>query len=183
MIIYKITNKLNAKCYIGQTVNLSKRWSRHCSSKEKSAISAAIKKYGKENFSIVTIGEYSNETDLNNAEDYFIDFHNSLAPNGYNRVTGQQKNRVWSKESLKKASDSKLGPKNPMFGIKKTEEQKLAISKRNIGKPKSEEHKQKLRLANIGKKATSEAKVNMSLAAKNCKFNKGRFVKGQNKCQ
>lgn len=60
--IYKITNKINGKVYIGQTIQSVKdRWHRHCGKKSiRSAemsmhIKRAILKYGKENFIIETI--------------------------------------------------------------------------------------------------------------------------------
>jgi group I intron endonuclease len=50
--IYKIENILNGKIYIGQSKHIETRWSEHCreSNQEKSLISKAIAKYGKENF-------------------------------------------------------------------------------------------------------------------------------------
>lgn len=52
--IYKITNKLNGKIYIGQSVNPFNRFKQHCYNKQgssyKSLINEAINKYGKENF-------------------------------------------------------------------------------------------------------------------------------------
>lgn len=53
-IIYKITNLINGKCYIGQTVTTIKsRFSKHfyCSKGKniRSGISQAINKYGKKN--------------------------------------------------------------------------------------------------------------------------------------
>lgn len=54
MIIYKVTNIINNKIYIGQTIHsLNIRKSQHERSHEygyKTAFSNAIKKYGKENF-------------------------------------------------------------------------------------------------------------------------------------
>lgn len=45
--IYKITNTLNSKVYIGQTVNLNERFSSHKRGNDKnSPIHLAIKKYG-----------------------------------------------------------------------------------------------------------------------------------------
>lgn len=180
MLIYKITNKLNGKCYIGQTVNFIKRWERHCSNRDKTPVSMAIAKYGIENFSYHIEGEYTNEQTLNDAEDYFIEFYNCLAPNGYNRVTGQQKSRIWSEESLRKASESKRGNKNPRFGKTLSLETRKAISKANKGKPMSEITKAKLRTANLGKKASSIAKLNMSVAQKakprDVWFKKGRVA-------
>lgn len=50
--IYKITNKLNGKIYIGQSINPFKRFKQHCYNTQiyKSLINEAINKYGKENF-------------------------------------------------------------------------------------------------------------------------------------
>lgn len=54
-IIYKITNTINGKCYIGQTTsNINKRWSQHIynaktQSQKCRFLENAIKKYGKEN--------------------------------------------------------------------------------------------------------------------------------------
>ena len=66
MIIYKVTNIINNKIYIGQTIHsLNIRKSQHERSHEygyKTAFSNAIKKYGKENF----IWEIIYETDGQN---------------------------------------------------------------------------------------------------------------------
>jgi group I intron endonuclease len=61
--IYKITNKLNGKIYVGQTIkSLEDRFQKHCcgtSAKDKyhfnMAIKKAIRKYGKDNFTIELI--------------------------------------------------------------------------------------------------------------------------------
>ena len=63
--IYKITNKINGKIYIGQTVkSLKERFQKHCwGTTEKDsyhlnmAIKKAIRKYGKQNFTIELIEE------------------------------------------------------------------------------------------------------------------------------
>ena len=81
--IYKITNNLNNKCYIGQSVHIERRFSEHCFPSKKSQISLAIQKYGKENFSFEIIEECSVEK-LNEREQFWIKYYNSLSPNGYN---------------------------------------------------------------------------------------------------
>ena len=129
MIIYKITNKLNGKCYIGQTTKSVKdRWSAHCKSK-KYFLSNSIKKYGKENFSIEEIAKYSNMEDLNNAEEYFIDFYNCIVPNGYNFAPGGRGHNshiAWNKgkpmlphvkEALKKANEKNTRNKGKIFSL------------------------------------------------------------------
>ena len=84
--IYKITNKINNKIYIGQSVHIERRWQEHCQESSTSVIAKAIKKYGKENFIFEVLEEYQVEDydKLNEREMYFIHQYNSLVPNGYN---------------------------------------------------------------------------------------------------
>ena len=55
MYVYKITNQINQKQYIGITNNYKKRWSNEKNNpkdpKRQQVITNAIAKYGKENFS------------------------------------------------------------------------------------------------------------------------------------
>lgn len=90
MFIYKVTNLINGKSYIGQTIkSLSYRWSQHCRNRRGcSALRDAIKKYGKENFTIEEIGGATNQTELNYQEWFLINKYNTLAPNGYNLKSG-----------------------------------------------------------------------------------------------
>ena len=89
--IYKITNKLNNKCYIGQSNNPMERWKKHkwlaiqAKDKGKSAIHDALREVGIENFSFEIIGWYE---DYNEKEKYYIQYYDSLIPNGYNIMSG-----------------------------------------------------------------------------------------------
>lgn len=86
--IYKITNLLNNKMYIGQSNNIQRRFSEHCYKGVKSRIvlDSAIKKYGKDNFSFEVLEECSKEL-LNERETYWIEFYNSVET-GYNLSYG-----------------------------------------------------------------------------------------------
>jgi group I intron endonuclease len=152
MIIYKITNNINNKVYIGQTIEtIKKRWSRHtwkCTIKRNAmAITNAIIKYGKENFIIEQIDIAKSIEELNEKEIYYIDLYNSMSPNGYNLVTGggnkrlseltkrkiseSNKGRIVSDETRKKLSDSHKG-------VKLSDERRLKMSISNKGKKPSE---------------------------------------------
>ena len=92
--IYKITNKINGKSYIGQTIqNVKERFYQHCATKCSQAIlnmviHKAINKYGKSNFTIEVIEEVES-TNLNDRERYWIKYYNSYN-NGYNATKGGQ---------------------------------------------------------------------------------------------
>ena len=80
--IYKITNKLNGKSYVGQSVDIVHRWYQHKTGGEL-AIGKAIQKYGVDNF-IFEIIEECNVNMLDEREKYWILKLNTLSPNGYN---------------------------------------------------------------------------------------------------
>lgn len=87
--IYKITNLINGKVYIGQSIHPERRWIEHKQrarhGKEKSAIHLAIEKYGEENFSFEILKWSEN---YNKEEIDMIKKYNSLIPNGYNITEG-----------------------------------------------------------------------------------------------
>lgn len=92
MVIYKITNNINNKMYIGQTIrDIDERWYEHCkkSSKKHSLLTRAILKYGKQNFNIEILEKAENLKKLNELEIYYINKYNSLdKKNGYNICLG-----------------------------------------------------------------------------------------------
>ena len=91
--IYKITNKINGKSYIGQSVFIERRWK-----DEKSAAfnsldneyncsrSKAFRKYGLDNF-IFEVIEECDKNKLNEREIYWINYYNSYY-DGYNETLG-----------------------------------------------------------------------------------------------
>ena len=90
MYIYKITNILNNKVYIGQTIRpVEQRFKRHINdainNKLNTHFANAIRKYGKENFTIEIIDSADKQWVLDNLEQYWIIYYNSTDPNyGYN---------------------------------------------------------------------------------------------------
>ena len=87
MEIYLITNLINNKQYVGQTVyTKEKRWSGHL--KGALCVDKAIQKYGVENFKLETLEEIEIEADLDRSEQYWISELNTMVPNGYNITPG-----------------------------------------------------------------------------------------------
>lgn len=85
--IYKIENKINGKIYIGQSIEIERRWQKHLNAKDDFLIHKAIQKYGKNCFSF-SILEECDILSLDNQEKYWIQYYNSLIPNGYNMIEG-----------------------------------------------------------------------------------------------
>ena len=92
--IYKITNNITHKVYIGQTTDSNRRWKDHKrlaftpNHKEyNKALYQAMRKYGIENFSFNLIEEIENKNERNNREIYWINYYNSYN-NGYNESLG-----------------------------------------------------------------------------------------------
>lgn len=88
MIIYKLTNEINGKIYVGQTTRtLEERFNAHkyCNT---SYIGKAIHKYGAKNFKKEILAECDTIEELDELEIYFIAKLNSKAPNGYNLTDG-----------------------------------------------------------------------------------------------
>lgn len=91
-IIYKITNKVNGKSYIGQTrYTIEFRWKQHQHKKDNTYFHNAIHKYGIENFSIEILEECNIE-DLNSKEIFYIAKYDTFN-NGYNLTIGGDGNR------------------------------------------------------------------------------------------
>lgn len=110
--IYKITNLINSKRYIGRTTahNPIRRWTEHKSKANRNPrtpIEFAIKKYGSQNFKFEIIKKSYNKS-LPNLETKNILEHNSLSPNGYN-LEIYHPNRILTKISLEKMSKSQQG--------------------------------------------------------------------------
>lgn len=87
--IYKATNTINGKVYIGQTIKtVEQRWYEHCFYEHEKCVllNRAIEKYGVKAFTIETIEECPNDQ-LDEKEKYWISYYNSFNT-GYNMTLG-----------------------------------------------------------------------------------------------
>ena len=123
MWIYKITNKINGKSYIGQASDPYNRWAKHLSRAKNGsqmfAIHHAMKKYGVENFDFDVIDETTKEK-VDDLEKHYIREYNSYE-DGYNLTEGGMVS-VITEETKKKMSKALLGNQHAK-GYKQSEEQ------------------------------------------------------------
>ena len=101
--IYKFQNKINQKVYIGQSINIEKRYNAHInrvknkkSNQYNSVLHQAIRKYGIQNFTFEVIQECSVK-DLDEREKYWIQYYDSFN-NGYNCTSGGTNQREATKK-------------------------------------------------------------------------------------
>ena len=105
MIVYKITNLLDGKIYVGQTIRtLERRFKEH--TEADSLIGKAIRKFGIENFSSEILETCQTKNQLNEREIFWIEKLNCKTPNGYNVKDGGS---FQTKRSKKIGGHLKLG--------------------------------------------------------------------------
>lgn len=157
--VYKITNNINQKYYIGmhQTKDLNDAYMG-----SGKLIKQAIQKYGLENFSKEIMFIFDNEEDMRSKEKELV-LINEHSYNlceggkggfGYLNRSGKslRTGAVLSEETKKKISESKTGQKHTDSAKAKIsknnannrEEVRKKISESKKGTPKSEEHKRKI---------------------------------------
>lgn len=114
--VYKITNKVNNKVYIGITSKgISARWKEHIYSAEHDCpfkLHRAIRKYGKENFSVELIDFANSWEELTKKEQQYISEYNSLQDEfGYNMTEGGDGTfgKIVSEETKEKIRQKAIG--------------------------------------------------------------------------
>jgi len=152
MIIYKTTNKINNKVYIGQTTQrLEKRISSHIRESKidkNRPFLSSINKYGVDSFTFEIIDSANNLDELNDKEIYWIDFYGSVSPNGYNITGGGQGKKMKTTKELSKIISEGLKNSKKWQETKNSEEYVKKIKESfigwNKGKKFSIEHKEKI---------------------------------------
>lgn len=160
--IYLITNTLNGKKYVGQSIRLSRRFWRHKNAvktqnpREAFCLHKAMAKHGIENFKFDVL-LYANEPDyLDLMEQKIIESYKTLAPHGYNLDTGGNVNRKVSDETKAKLSAFFKGRPCPTKGLPHSEETKRKISEALKGRKKTQEHINNASAARKGFKHSEE---------------------------
>lgn len=163
--IYKTTNLLTGKFYIGQTVFIDKVINGKYLGSGK-FLWNSINKHGFENFKVEIVCYAENQEELNNLEKKFIKDFNSLAPNGYNLKEGGEqggKGNKFSKEVRERLSKLKKGKNHPLYGKNHTDESKIKMSESKKGKKASDATKKKLSEIRKGIRHSENSKKKMSV--------------------
>ena len=137
MLIYKVTNQINQKSYVGKTeLSLSRRKSNHLSDAKRGcefAFHRALRKYGEENFVWEVIEKDIDKSLLDDKERHYIALYESFGPKGYNMSEGGEGQTGWvpSGETRAKWSGQRKGKDPWNKGMSKpkkvlTEEEKAA---------------------------------------------------------
>jgi len=157
-IIYKVTNLINNKVYIGQTIKtLSQRKCDHAYrakvNDKRTAFQIALLQHGVSAFQWDEIDTANSQDELDAKEKFWVAYFKTNDPMyGYNSTDGGIKT-VYSPEIRRKMSDAKTGKKNPNFGKHLSDETRKKMSEIRKGKPKSDDHRRKISEANKGLKA------------------------------
>lgn len=163
MNIYKVTNKLSGRAYIGQTVRpVAERWKRHLYAAErgskKAAIHAAIRKYGAHSFTVEVLSTCSDREQLDDAESYFIDLMQTLSPDGYNLRTGGHRYK-YTAEVREKMAAAKRGKPH-----RHSPEAIAKLRASHKGKVISQAQREKARANQLGKRLSAETRARIKAA-------------------
>jgi group I intron endonuclease len=140
MKIYLITNLVNGKQYVGQTIKtIEKRWKQHLRDIKRGTsphLYRAITKYGVDGFSIQELHSAISQEELDFAEILYIALLNCKSPLGYNLTYGGSTGAAHAghkhSEETKRILKARFtGEGNANFGKHKSEETKNKISDSN----------------------------------------------------
>ena len=164
MIIYKITNNINGKIYIGQTTgSLERRWRQHrCKSSGCRVLQKAIQKYGAERFTVEQIDTAADIDELNQKEKFWIQQYDCIVPNGYNLKSGGNR-PTYSEDSRQRMSRNHAdvsGENNPHYGVRLSVDVRKKISDSRKGKTLSEQHRLKVAMASPRRKSVLNIDTN-----------------------
>jgi group I intron endonuclease len=161
IVIYLITNLLNGKGYVGQTVNMKRRWKEHRRAGNSSQyLSRAIAKYGRRNFDIQTLCSVDTQQQADNMEMvWIVALRTSEKTFGYNVQLGGAGHSRHSEETKKRISESMK-----TRGVAPSLEIRTLGHMANTGRVVTPETKEKMRAAKLGIPASLETRSRMSVS-------------------
>lgn len=121
--VYKTTNLINGKCYIGQHQASKFEFNRYIGSG--TYLKKAIKKYGKENFRCELLETCDSQNELDDCEEKWISFYNAVESKSFYNIdaggNGVKKTKehkqhlceAWTDERRNHASENFSGDRNP----------------------------------------------------------------------
>jgi group I intron endonuclease len=148
--LYKITNLVNNKVYIGQTVSPKQRWPEHKYHARHGKVHPlynSMRKNGISNFIFETISSYPTQLDIDSAEIQLIaQFKSSDRKFGYNIEPGGDGHCIMAEETKGKISKTRKalyaqGMPHPMKGKKHSTESIAQMSIAKAGKPSTRKGK------------------------------------------
>lgn len=147
--IYILTNTINDKQYVGQSVHLTTRLNQHRHGYGHFFLQRAIKKYGWEAFALKTI-EVADEK-LDEMEKTYIKTLGTLAPNGYNLTTGGSNGRRSQHTKQKMSQNMKrfLASLTPEQVMERLQKKSIAAKRHYLSLLPEEREKYWKRLHNI----------------------------------
>lgn len=173
--IYKITNLINNKVYIGSSIAINQRWSKHRQHLKENKhhndhLQKAWNLYGQEQFQFEIIENTAlDHIVLEQRETYWMEFYNSFNEEvGYN-IYHHPRGPLGYKypPSFGDAMKERIRQHGHSWtGKKHSEETKKKMSLAQTGKVLSEETKAKLSKARLGFKSSEESKEKISTATK-----------------
>ena len=174
--LYKITNQLNGKIYIGQSNNPEYRWKQHKYDSQRTDpiqyIHRAIAKYGIQNFVFETIAGCQTQEDTDFTEDQLINQYDSRNNDkGYNLKAGGS-HGAHSEETKQKQSEATIRQitekGHPAAGRIVSQETRELMRKIRLENPidYTPEKRKNMSEAHIGIKDSEETKQKKSESAK-----------------
>lgn len=159
--IYKSTNTVNGKAYIGQTRHdaYKTRIREHFNGRGSRLLKQAIEKYGQDAFVVEILHDGIFPEFLDDLEIEAIAKFNTVAPYGYNLDTGGGGNGTPSEATRQKMSEAKKG-------FKHSDESRRKISEAQKGRTHSEASRRKMSKAKKGKTLSDETRRKISKACK-----------------